>query len=233
MQAVILCGGFGTRLASITRTVPKSMIEIEGKVFLEYQLELLKKYEIRDIVLCVGHLKNEIIDFFGDGSQCGVNIIYSEERYPLGTAGAVKNANKYLQDNFILLDGDAYVPINYTEIVNEFGIVDSLGLMVIFKNNNLYDNSNVIVNGGLITAYERSGRFLGMVYIHSGITILRKSVLDLIPDDQFYQLDLLFSDLIKSKQLCAFETAQRFYEIGSLTGLNEFKALVKSGGLPK
>ena len=94
---VLLCGGLATRLGNLAKTVPKSMIPIEGKPFLEYQVENLKNHSIKDIILCVGHLSEKIEDYFGNGSKFGVNIQYSHDGdKPLGPIGAVKNAESLL-----------------------------------------------------------------------------------------------------------------------------------------
>lgn len=233
MQVVILAGGAAMRLRPLTQSIPKIMIPIAGKLFLEYQIELLKNSQITDIVLCTCYLREKIKNYFGNGAGLGMNILYSEEEYPLGTAGALRNAYPLLDDSFMLLDGDAYLPFKYDEIINEFRTGGKQGLMVVYKNNNRYDISNVAISGGLVTAYERQNKAPRMVYIHTGLSILCKKVLDLIPVNQFYQLDLLFHDLVKNGELLAYETHQRFYGIGSLSGLDEFKALVSAGQLPK
>ena len=103
IQVVILAGGLATRLGELTKNRPKSLLEILGKPFLAYQLEVLRANGITDIVLCIGHLGTQIQDIFGDGSQYGVHIRYSLENKPLGTAGALKNAEPLLLKNFFVL----------------------------------------------------------------------------------------------------------------------------------
>ena len=106
MQIVILCGGLATRLGDLVKNIPKSMIEIDGKPFLEYQIENLKENSIRDIVLCVGHLSEKIESYFQDGSGFGVNIKYSHDGDKLlGPIGAVKNAENLLEDIFFITAG--------------------------------------------------------------------------------------------------------------------------------
>jgi N-acetyl-alpha-D-muramate 1-phosphate uridylyltransferase len=229
MQAVILAGGLATRLRPVTLSVPKSLISIEGKPFLEYQLELLKRHHIQDIVLCVGYLKDPIKDHFGNGSQFGVDIIYSEEDYPLGTAGALKHAEQFLDDQFFLLYGDSYLMIDYKAVMRKFSQCGALGLMVVYKNDNLFDTSNVIISDGMVSVYDKSNSLPGMIYIDYGLSALQKKALDIIPDNTFSKLDILFQHLIKNHQLAAFEADQRFYEIGSHTGLDEFTKLISSG----
>ncbi|HIC76325.1 MAG TPA: nucleotidyltransferase family protein, partial [Candidatus Dadabacteria bacterium] len=87
MQAVILCGGAGMRLRPLTDRIPKSMVLINGKPFLEHQILYFKKQGIKDFVLCAGHLWKKIVDYFKDGSNLGVKIEYSIENEPLGTGG--------------------------------------------------------------------------------------------------------------------------------------------------
>ena len=93
MQIVIFCGGLATRLGSLAKNIPKSMIDFNGKPFLEYQINNVKKQGIKDIVLCVGHLSKKIEEYFGNGSKLDVNIQYSYDgEKPLGPIGALKKA---------------------------------------------------------------------------------------------------------------------------------------------
>jgi NDP-sugar pyrophosphorylase family protein len=96
MKAIILAGGFGTELKSIVKDVPKPMVLIAGKPFLEHLIMSLKEQKITDIIITVHHMSYIIKSYFGDGRRLGVNITYSEEEVPLGTAGAIKNAEKYI-----------------------------------------------------------------------------------------------------------------------------------------
>src|SRR3989344_4956353 len=105
-KAVLLVGGRGTRLRPLTDKIPKALLEVQGKVITAHIFDLLKKYGIRDVILCVGYLKDKIKDYFGDGSKVGINITYVEEDEPLGTAGPLKLAKKYLKESFIVSNGD-------------------------------------------------------------------------------------------------------------------------------
>ncbi|MFA4889338.1 MAG: nucleotidyltransferase family protein [Candidatus Omnitrophota bacterium] len=109
-QAVILTGGEGRRLRPITETIPKSMIPIKGKPFLRYQLDLIKTFGINEVLILVGYLGEEIIKYFKDGKKFGLQIDYSFEKQLLGTAGALKNAEKKLNNYFLLLNGDHSCP---------------------------------------------------------------------------------------------------------------------------
>jgi NDP-sugar pyrophosphorylase family protein len=227
MKIAILAGGLGTRLGSLTKDTPKSMVRIRGKPFLEYQLELLKRNNLEEIVLCVGHLEDEIESYFGTGSRFGVTIEYSEEEKPLGTAGALRNAENLLGDDFLVLNGDTYLAINYGEVIDKYELSNKSGLMVVYKNRNKYDKSNVIVNNSLVVEYNRSIQSPDMVYIDCGLSVLDKKALVFIPSGEFFQLDSVYSELIRRQELAVFEIKTRFYEIGSKSGLKDFKRLVE------
>ncbi|HKF24702.1 MAG TPA: sugar phosphate nucleotidyltransferase, partial [Candidatus Acidoferrum sp.] len=112
-QAVILAGGLGTRMRPVTETVPKPMIAVAGKPFLQWQLELLATSGIRSALLLVAYLGEQIEQYFGDGRRFGSSIDYAYELSPLGTGGALRNAEQKLRDWFVLLNGDTYLAIDY------------------------------------------------------------------------------------------------------------------------
>jgi len=230
LQIAILAGGYGTRLRPLTDKIPKVMIPICGKPFLEHQLNLLRRYGVKDIILCVGYLGEKIKEYLGDGRKFGVNIKYSEEKETLlTTAGAIKNAEDLLKDVFFVTYGDAYLILDYQRIMDHFLKFDKLGLMVVYKNFDRYNRSNVVVEGDLVKVYNKKERFPGMVYIDFGVSVLRKKALSLIPKGKVMDLEQFYQELIRRKELLAFETYQRFYEIGSKRGLEEFKELMNSG----
>ena len=232
MQVAILAGGLAIRLYPLTQPVPKSMVLIEEKPFLQYQLELLAAHGVCSVVLCIGHLGEQIRDYFGDGSRFGVQIVYSDEKErALGTAGALKFAEDALADQFFVLFGDSYLMLDYAGIWDRFNRYDKLGLMVVYRNQGRYDTSDVLVEDGLVTAYDKASPLPGMVYINEGLSVVRKAALNLIPPEQPMSLQAFFGRLIEQRQLLALETQQRFYEIGSFAGLEEFRQLVRSGGI--
>jgi NDP-sugar pyrophosphorylase family protein len=228
MQAVILAGGLGTRLKPLTEKIPKSMIPIGGKPFLEHQLNLLKQHGISDVVLCIGYLGEKIKRHFGNGQKFGVKIEYSEETELRGTAGAIKKARGLLKDVFFVTYGDAYLILDYQKVMEYFNTFNKLGLMVVYKNFGKYGESNVVIDGDLIKIYNKKEKAPNMVYIDFGVSVLRKKALDLMPEGKVVDLEEFFQELIKRKELLAFETDQRFYEIGSPEGLAEVEELVSS-----
>jgi N-acetyl-alpha-D-muramate 1-phosphate uridylyltransferase len=229
MQAVILAGGLATRLRPLTKNIPKSMVIINNKPFLQYQLELLKKNGITDIVLCVGYLHEQIEDYFQNGKDFGVNIKYSKEgKNLLGTAGALKNAVDLLEEKFFLTYGDSYVFLDFQKILSYFNAHSEMALMVVYNNNDKYDKSNVCLNGDKVSKYDKNAGD-NMVYIDYGVSLLRKEILRFIPDGMVYSLDDVFKEIIKQNSMLAFEARERFYEIGSFKGLEEFTNYILSG----
>ena len=229
MQIVILCGGLATRLGSITKNIPKSMIKIKNKPFLEYQIENLKKSRVKDIILCVGHLSEQIKNYFGNGEKYGVNIKYSHDGdKQLGPIGALKNAETLVDDTFFILYGDSYLELDYQKMYSFFKNKSKLGLMAVYKNFNRFDKSNLIVKDNMIVTYGEKERTKDMIYIDYGTSLLRKKSLNLIPKNTFFKTGDFFSKLISKDELLAFEVKERFYHIGNPDALEEFKNYIET-----
>ena len=230
MQIAVLAGGLATRLGSITQNLPKSLIKINGRPFLEYQLEALRGSGVRNIVLCVGHLGEQIQYYFGTGTTFGVNLQYSYDGpQSLGTAGALKKAAELLEDDFFVMYGDSYLSLDFNAIMSNFKLHDKKGLMVVYRNYDRYERSNVVVEDNLVTLYSKTKRTANMICIDYGASILRKEVLQMIPEGIAYSLEALFDKLIGEREILAYEVKDRFFEIGSFTGLNEFEKHVLDG----
>ena len=231
MQAAILAGGRATRLGPLTDKVPKALVEISGKPFLEYQLGFLKKSGVTDIVLCLGHLGEQVERYFGDGGEFGVNLTYSYEKEQLlGTAGALRNAGHLLRDRFFVVYGDGYLFLDFKATLSCFIAANKLGLMTVYNNYEQYDKSNVIVDGNLVKHYSKEDLPEGLIYIDYGASILKKEVLEMVPLDQVYSLERLFNKLIEIQELMAYEVNTCPYEIGSPEGLEEFKRYMSREG---
>lgn len=227
MQVVILAGGQATRLRPLTEETPKSMLMIQGRPFVEYQLDFLKKSGVTSIVLCIGYLGEQIEDYLGDGRKFRVNIRYSSESEQLlGTAGALKKAERLLEDPFFTMYGDSYLSLDFADIMSFFKSQNKLALMTVYKNYDQYERSNTVIEGDLVKEFSKKGKIKGMVYIEYGANIFRKEALELIPENQPYSLEELFPELIRREELLAYEARERFYQIGSPEGLEEFKRYV-------
>ena len=231
MQVAILAGGLATRLRPLTEETPKSMVMIQGRPFLEYQLDFLRKSGVTSVFLCIGYLAEQIENYFGDRRKFGMNIAYSHEgKQLLGTAGALKKAEKLLEDPFFTMYGDSYLSLDFADAMSYFKSQNKLALMSVYKNCDRYERSNTVVEGGLVKKFSKKKKTKDTVYIEYGANIFRKAALELIPEGLPYSLDELFPELIKRKELLAYEVTERFYQIGSPEGLEEFKRYVRQTG---
>ncbi len=232
MQSVILCGGLGTRLQPITKKKPKSMVEIEGKPFLEYQLKLLKKNNLFDVILCTGYKSKEIEKYFGNGKKFGIKINYSKDNNELlGTGGALKKVKDLLDKSFLVMYGDSYLPFNFNLAISRFNKLNTLGLMVVYKNKNKYEKSNVLLGKNLIKEYNKEKSSKKMQHIDYGVSIFKKEILKNFPKDKTFDLSKIHKKLIKKAELSYFETKTRFYQIGDFKGLKEFKKYIKNNNI--
>lgn len=230
MQMLILAGGLGTRMRPLTEELPKCMLPVRGRPFLEHQLRLLASRGVRDIVLCLGHLGRHVLDYFGDGHRLGVRISYTwERRGLLGTAGAIRNAEALLAPEFFVGYGDSYLPLDYGDVMRGFRRTDALGMMVVYRNRDRLERSNVVLRDGRVAAYDKAARLPGMDCVNAGVSVLRRRVLKLIPAGLPFTQEQLYRMLTRRGQLLAYETEQRFYEIGSFQGLDEFRGLMALG----
>lgn len=229
MQVVILAGGKGDRLKPVTLETPKPMVIIHGKPFLRYQVELLKTFGLNEFLLLVGYLGSHIENYFGDGSNLGLKIEYSYEKELLGTGGALKHAEDELSGEFLLLNGDTYLSIDYGRLIEQFRLCKSPAMVVAYKNSERKIPSNMCLDDSdSVTSYNKNNP-RGMTYIDAGVMILKKEILGIIPNDTVYSLEEdLFPKLIAMKQLAAFPIEQRFYDMGSPEGLKEIEDILSA-----
>jgi len=230
MPIAILAGGLATRLRPITEKIPKSLVPVAGKPFLAHQLELLHARGIRRAVLCLGYLGEMIQRDFGDGHAFGLRLDYSfDGPKPLGTGGAIKRALPLLGDEFFVLYGDSYLPVEYRPIAEFFRHSGKLGLMTVYRNEGRYDTSNVVFHDGEIAVYDKKNRPPEMRHIDYGLSLFKAAVFNSYSADEPFDLAEVMSKLVRQKQLAGFEVRERFYEIGSPAGLNELETLLKTG----
>jgi NDP-sugar pyrophosphorylase family protein len=233
LPVVILAGGLATRLRPITEKVPKALIEVAGRPFLEHQVELLKRNRITDLVFCVGYLGEMIEQRYGDGEALGVRIRYSFDGPKLlGTGGAIKKALELLPDAFFVLYGDSYLPVDYQVVAATFEKAGKPALMTVFANADAWDASNVWFANGGIRLYSKREKLPEMRHIDYGLMICTKEILNDYPNDQAFDLGDTFENLSRKGELAGHEVTQRFYEIGSPAGLAELDRLLSDRPLP-
>ncbi len=225
MQIVVMAGGYGTRMLPYTEKVPKSMLLVNEIPFVNYQLALFKKYGITKVVFCLGHLGEKLKTHIGNGERWGLDISYSWERENLlGTGGALKNAYKLLDDVFLFTWGDSYVQTDYSSFL-KLHCKSSLPVSIgVYKNDNRWDKSNVNFKNNKIVVYGKNLKSDEIQYIDVGLSAFYLDYLDLIPDG-VVSLDTLWKELSNEDKLGGIEIYERFYEIGSKNGYEEFEKL--------
>ncbi len=221
MQAVLLAGGLATRMRPFTDTIPKSMLDVAGRPFVDWQLEKIKSCGFDDIVMCIGHLGEQLRDHVKDGAQHGLRVRYSDEgENQLGTAGAVRLALELLEPTFLVTYGDSYLPFDYAGPLRSLAAHDDCdGVMSVFKNDGKWDASNVIADDAWVFSYEKGTTDPRFDHIDYGAIALRKDVIAQLPANTRAGLDPIQHTLAEKKRLRAFAAHDRFFEIGSPNGL--------------
>ena len=211
-----------TRLLPLTEAIPKSLIDVNGEPFIAHQLRLLRENQIERVVLCVGHLGERIQEAIGDGARFDLQVDYSFDGPKLiGTAGALKSALPLLLDDFLVLYGDSYLDFDYQAAWRAFQASNKLSLMTVFANEGRWEKSNVEYDGERIISYDKQKATGQMRYVDYGLGIFKKDAFVCVPAGQPYDLAQLYQEMLKQNQLAAFEVRNRFYEIGSVSGLQE------------
>ena len=227
LPVVILAGGLATRLRPITEKIPKALVEVGGRAFLEHQIELLKRSSINEVILCVGYLGEMIEQRYGDGKALGVRMKYSYDGPRLlGTGGAIKKALSVLPSAFFVLYGDSYLPVDYREVAAAFKERRKPALMTVFANADTWDTSNVWFQDGCIRLYSKREKLPQMQHIDYGLMICTREIFDEYPDHVSFDLADTLENLSRNGELGGYEMIQRFYEIGSASGLAELDRLL-------
>lgn len=221
IPVAILAGGLATRLGPVTKKIPKSLVEIANEPFVAHQLRGLRAHGVERIVLCIGHLGEQVEEFVGDGSAFGLEVAYSSDRDKLlGTGGALRRALPQLGERFFVLYGDSYLEGDFEAIDNAHAASGKLGLMTVLENHDRWDRSNVLFEHGRIVRYDKS-ETEGMHHIDWGLGVLDHVAFAEAPAAEAFDLSTLYRRLLQTDQLAGFEVDQRFYEIGSAQGIQE------------
>jgi len=228
LPVAVLAGGLATRLRPITAKIPKLLVEVAGEPFFSHQLRLLQRAGLTRVVLCVGHLGEQIVARYGDGTSWGMQLDYSfDGEKLLGTGGALIRALPKLGDAFYVLYGDSYLPIDYQAVGRAFLASGKLGLMTVFENREAYDASNVWFEDGRIRLYSKKEKPPQMRHIDYGLGVFRAAAFVACPHDAIVDLAAVQTDLCSRGELAGYEVPERFYEIGSPAGLNELDQMLR------
>ncbi|MDB5294785.1 MAG: Nucleotidyl transferase [Phycisphaerales bacterium] len=250
VPVALLAGGLATRLRPITETIPKALVELAGRPFIDHQLALLRRNGIRRVVMCLGYLGERVRDHCGDGRRYDMELAYSFDGDRLmGTGGAIARARHLLgsaaDDPLWVMYGDSYMDIDYQAVLDAFlspgagGPVESsaatgeatqppLGLMTVLRNGDRWDKSNVVFRDGVLVRYDKRNKTPDMQYIDYGVGLLRTAAVDRIPTDRPFDLADLYTALVAERRMVGYEVTQRFYEIGTPESLAEARAYLQT-----
>lgn len=216
----ILAGGLATRLKPLGLKVPKALVPVAGKPFLVHVIDMLRGQGVSRLVICVGHLGEQIVETIGSGRALGVSVDYSfDGDRLLGTAGTIKKAAVMLGDEFFVLNGDTYLNSDFQNAHTAFVTSGKPGLMCVFRNQNRSEPSNVAFSGGRMLSYDKANRSTDMEHVDCGLGLLHRAVLDRIPDREPYDLARLYQVLLRDGELAGHEVIDPYYEVGSPEGL--------------
>jgi mannose-1-phosphate guanylyltransferase len=208
--AIILAGGIGSRLRPLTDNTPKPLLPIQGRSILEYNIELVKKYGVKKVVLAVGHLAENIKTYFDSHPVPEVKIVYSIEEVPRGTAGAVKLAEKYFSKTFIMMNGDELKDVDVKKVLETHKKNHALATIALTRVTDVSQFGVVELDGEKIVRFveKPSKADAPSDLINSGFYILEPSVLKLIPAGESVSMEkVVFPLLAQKKKLfgCHFD----------------------------
>ncbi len=229
LPVALLAGGLATRLRPITESIPKALVEVAGRPFVEHQVEWLQSQGVSRVVFLVGYKGEMIREALGDGHASGMRFDYVfDGPQLLGTGGALRRALGALGPAFVVMYGDSYLQCDLRDIEGTFDASGRLALMTVLRNDNQWDRSNVLFEQGQLRAYDKHRPTPDMRHIDYGLGVLRDAALTRYPADARLDLAEVYRDLLADGELIGYEVTERFYEIGSPEGLAETRARFES-----
>jgi len=212
----------------MTQTIPKSLLEVAGKPFLDHQLALFARQGVRRVVICAGFLGEQMQAFAGNGAKWGIAIEWSfDGSQLLGTGGALMRALPLLGEEFLVTYGDSYLDEPFAPIVETFRASGQPALMTVFRNEGRYDTSNIEFTDGCLKRYDKVKPSPAMKHIDYGLQVLKAEALAGWSRGQKFDLADVYGSLVEQGRMAGYETARRFHEIGSPQGLADLDAFLK------
>lgn len=234
LKAIIIAGGKGTRLGSMTQDIPKPMVEINKKPILEYQIELLKRYGIKEIILVVNHLYTIIEDYFSNGQNHGVSIDYFVEPMPLGTVGGIKELENELSEDFLVLYGDVMMDVDFDRLIHFHKNHQGTATLVLHPNDHPYDSDLVEVdnNDKIIAFYSKphpQNIYLPNM-VNAGLYVFSPEIFSFLNKGEKADFGKdIFPKIYKQTNLYGYNTPEYLKDMGTLDRLEQVTNDVVSG----
>lgn len=218
-RVAVLCGGFGTRLGALTRDVPKPMIEVGGRPYLEHVLDSFARRSLKEFVLLTGYKAEVIEEHFGDGSRFGWRVAYSRETEPLGTGGAIREARALLGPCFILTFGDVLRRFDYDRFVYQH----AGNCLAVYPRQTI---GNAAVEAGLVTRFDK--RAPELPYLDAGFSVMHTSTIDLLPQSGACSFEeIVYAELARRGELEGEIVDLDFCDIGTPEELAKTRAILE------
>lgn len=234
LKAVIIAGGMGTRLGNLTREVPKPMIKINDKPILEYQIDLLQRYGITEVILVVNHLYKVIEDYFGDGQGFGVKLHYFVEPFPMGTVGGVKELEDILTEDFLVLYGDVMMDVDITRLIAFHHQKGGTATLVLHPNDHPYDSDLVDLD-----KEDRINKFFSKPHpegvhlpnmVNAGMYVFSPKIFSFITKGQKADFGKdIFPAICEKTPVFGYNTPEYLKDMGTLDRLEQVTKDVISG----
>lgn len=219
MQAVIMAGGKGTRIASVANDIPKPMIPICEKPILQYQIECLKRQDITEITLVIGHIGHVVKEYFEDGSKFGVTIDYINEEEPLGTAGALYFLKDKIKEDFVLINGDVIFDVDFDRFLQFHRLHKGIATIFTHPNGHPYDSGLVVTdNNSIVTRWlhKEDEKLYYKNRVNAGIHILSPKIFELFTELRKTDLDReILKKLIPEGKLVAYDSPEYVKDMGT------------------
>ena len=214
-RVILMVGGLGTRLRPLTQDTPKPMLKVGNKPILQTIVEKFAEYGFVNITMCVNFNASIIRDYFGDGKEFGVNIDYVLEQKRMGTAGALSLLKERPSEPFFVMNGDLLTNVNLEHIFNYHMLHKATATMCVREYDYEVPHGAVKMNDNKITAIAEKP--VQKFFVSAGIYMLSPEILDLIPQDEFYDMPTLFEKAIaQDKNVISFPIHEYWIDIGRL-----------------
>ncbi len=219
MKVVIMAGGKGERISSVAENIPKPMFLVDGKPILEHQINCLKSQGFDDIIIVIGHLGEQIQQYFGDGISFGVNIFYFVEEKPLGTAGALTFLKEKLSEDFLLIFGDIFFDINFDKLLSFHNQKKPLVTLFTHPNDHPYDSAIIVADENKTVTdwiHKEEKRDFYKNRVNAGIHLFSSEIFDYFPEKEKIDLDRdILKPLISTQRVFAYDSPEYVKDMGT------------------
>ena len=231
-KAFVLVGGMGTRLRSVVSDRPKPMADVLGKPFLEIIIRLLAAKGIRKFVLLVGYKAHEIESYFNGAEFRDYDIEFSHESEPLGTGGAVRNAQKFATEPTLLVNGDTYFDIDLERFCAFHALKKADVTISLFKvpDAGRYGSVGVSPDGIVTSFHEKDAKRTGAGLINAGMSLLSKTFISDLPNQKSFSMETeVFPKFVNTGKMFGLEQQGPFFDIGTPESYFEFRKFAQFG----